>query len=418
MFEKEIITINRLASQLEYDLRSNNEEADENKSPIFELIENIINLGLSLRASDIHIIPLNSALRLRYRIDGALFSPEVKISAKILARIISRIKVLARIKSTAVGEPVEGHIFHNYDKTGINIRVSIIPVKLGESVALRIMNDERHLKKINELSLESNFEDDLKKLIHKSNGMIIVSGPMNSGKTTSIYAMLQEINSPDINIMTIEDPVEGVIEGINQITVNNEANLSFAKGLRTILRMDANAIMVGEIRDEETAKIAVRAALTGHLIFSTLHANDSISAIFRLREMGVPNYLISATLSGIIAQRLVRKLCPYCKKKYLITDESPEYLMLKGQIFVGEIFYKGEGCDFCHNSGYYGRILIHELLRPNAEIRKEILKLEDIDRIRTIALKCGFKSMLKDAIDKARMGLTTLEEIGRTLYAE
>lgn len=414
MYEEEVNNINRLAHQVEYGFRSSKTESD--LSPIVRLIDGIINLGLALRASDIHIMPLSKETRLRYRVDGALFTPETYISASISDQIISRIKVIAHIKTAAVGTALDGHISYDFKGRQIDIRVAVMPVKFGESVALRIMNPDRNLKQIEELGFSSELEKTLKEIAHRPYGMLIICGPMNSGKTTSLYAVLQEINSPDRNIMTIEDPVEGVIEGINQIAVNEEANLDFAKGLRAILRMDANAIMVGEIRDEETAKIAIRAALTGHLLLTTLHANDSVSALFRLREMGAPGYLIAATLSGIISQRLVRKICPKCKEEYVVGEDSAQYFYNKGKIRAGEIFYRGKGCEFCHYSGYYGRTPIHEFLRPNKELRNEILELARIDEVRNIARSAGFKTMLEDAVEKARLGITTLEEIGRTLY--
>lgn len=415
MYEAEIKNINRLASQVEYGLRSNRNGLD-GVSPIFRLVDSFVEFGLSLRASDIHIMPLAREVRLRYRIDGALFTPEINISSNILEQIVSRIKVIAHIKSVAVGEPLDGHIAYRYENRDVDIRVAIMPVKFGDSVVLRIMNAERNLKKINELGLSKDVEKILRETAHRQSGMLIACGPMNSGKTTSLYAILQEINSPTRNIMTIEDPVEGVIEGINQIAVNEEANLNFASGLRAILRMDANAIMVGEIRDEETARIAVRAALTGHLLLTTLHANDSVSALFRLREMEVPSYLIGATLSGIIAQRLVRKICPKCKEEYKITAECSEYSIYNGKISEGEIFYRGRGCEYCHGSGYYGRTPIHEFLRQTRELKDEMMQLARIDEVRKIAKNAGLKTMQEDGLEKARAGITTLEEVGRALY--
>lgn len=417
MYEEEITNLNRLAYQVEYGLRSKKTEA-EDLSPIFRLIDGVINLGLVLRASDVHIMPLSTKARLRYRIDGALFMPEINISTSVLNQIVARIKVLAHIKAAAVGTALDGHIAHNFNGRQIDIRVAIMPVKFGESVVLRVMNPERNLKTIEELGFSAELQETLKEIAHRPSGMLIVSGPMNSGKTTSLYAVLQEINSPTKNIMTIEDPVEGVIEGINQIGVNEEANLDFAKGLRAILRMDVNAIMVGEIRDEETARIAIRAALTGHLLLTTLHANDSVSALFRLREMGAPPYLIAATLSGIISQRLVRKICLKCKEEYTIKSSGAKLFDDEEKIRVGDVFYKGRGCEFCHYSGYYGRAPIHEILLPNEELRNEILELARIDEVRNIAKKAGFKSIEQDALAKARAGVTTLDEIGRTLYGE
>lgn len=417
MYEEEIKSINRLAHQVEYRLRSSKVDF-EGQSPIFRLVDGIINFGLSLRASDIHIMPLSNEVRLRYRIDGALFMPKINISVSILEQIISRIKVISHIKSVAVGTALDGHIAYDFNGRQIDIRVAIVPVKFGESVVLRIMNAENNLRKIDELGLSAEFEKTLKEIVRKPYGMLIVCGPMNSGKTTSLYAILQEINSPTRNIMTIEDPVEGVIEGINQIAVNEATNLDFASGLRAILRMDANAIMVGEIRDEQTAKIAIRAALTGHLLLTTLHANDSVSALFRLREMGVPNYLLAATLSGVVSQRLVRKICPRCKEEYVIKSDNAKYFYGSEEISVGDVFYRGRGCEFCHNSGYYGRAPIHEFLRPNRELRNEILQLARIDEVINIAKSAGFTTMREDALKKARAGVTTLEEIGRALYVE
>ncbi|MBR3623322.1 MAG: type II/IV secretion system protein, partial [Selenomonadaceae bacterium] len=407
----------RLAKEVRYGYRGGRALGD-GVSPIFRLMDGIIDFGISLRASDIHIMPMEKEARLRYRIDGALFMPKIEIPIEILEQMVARIKIMAHIKSVAVGTALDGHIAYKKGEDTIDIRVAIAPVKFGESVVLRIMNAEHRLRRINELGLSKDLEDSVRSVINRSAGMFIACGPMNSGKTTSLYAILQEINSPTRNIMTVEDPVEGVIEGINQIAVNEETNLDFAGGLRAILRMDANVIMVGEIRDEETAKIAVRAALTGHLLLTTLHAENSVSALFRLREMGVPSYLISATLSGILASRLVRKICPHCKEEYKIVDGDEEIFFDKGKISEGDIFYRGRGCEKCYGTGYLGRTPINEFLRPNREIREEILNSAKIDEVRRIAKQAGFKDMYEDAMEKARMGVTTLEEIGRALYVE
>ena len=417
MYEEEAAKISRLAKEVRYGYRGGRSLGD-GVSPIFRLMDGIIDFGISLRASDIHIMPMKKEARLRYRIDGALFMPKIEIPIEILEQMVARIKIMAHIKSVAVGTALDGHIQYKHGEDTIDIRVAIAPVKFGESVVLRIMNAEHQLRKINELGLSKDLEDMVRDIINRPSGMFIACGPMNSGKTTSLYAILQEINSPTRNIMTVEDPVEGVIEGINQIAVNEETNLNFAGGLKAILRMDANVIMVGEIRDEETAKIAVRAALTGHLLLTTLHAENSVSALFRLREMGVPAYLISATLSGILASRLVRKICPHCKEEYRIESAGPEIFLDREEISPGDVFYRGRGCEKCHGTGYLGRTPINEFLRLNKDIREEILNLARIDEVKKIAKKSGFKDMREDAVKKARMGITTLEEIGRALYVE
>ena len=277
------------------------------------------------------------------------------------------------------------------------------------------MDVSEKLKNIDELGMSVKTEKIFRKLIHSPSGMFIVTGPMNSGKSTSLYAALRTLNTGEQHIMTLEDPIEQFVDGINQMEVIEKTGLSFANGLRSMLRMDCNIIMVGEARDTETAQIAVRAALTGHLILTTLHAKDSCSAIFRLLEMGVEPYLLAATLTGVMSQRLVRRICPYCKQGYELTPDSIEAKILDQHFKAGMILYKGVGCEHCRHTGFNGRIAIHEILEVDEKIRKLILNFDDVESLRRVAIAENFTNMFEDGLQKVIAGLTTINEIRRVL---
>ena len=357
--------------------------AGSSSRAIVELVNLIFDFAIKMRASDLHIEPYEKSLRVRYRIDGHLQELHQALPLSLADALTSRIKILARMDTTTAFQPLDGAIqFGN-----VEMRVASMPSFGAESLTIRLLDS----------SLELNNLHDLGFMINSASGMIILTGPMNSGKSTTLYAALRELNQPSRSIMTLEDPIEQHVEGISQVQVNEKTGLTFAAGLRAMLRMDCNVLMVGEARDAETSKIAVRAALTGHLIFTTLHANDSCSAVFRMLEMGVEPYLLAATLNGVVAQRLVRRLCPHCKK--ICADGT----------------FEAVGCPECRGTGYSGRIALHEILRVDKNLRSLILTSRDLDEIRTVALDAGLKTLADDALEKVRAGVTTLVEVRRVL---
>ena len=375
-----------------------------NSSAITKIVDLILNFAIEIRASDLHIEPFEKFLRVRYRIDGHLQELHEPLPIEFASSLVARIKILARMDTTSTFSPLDGAIKFG----GIEMRVASMPSISAESLTIRLLDSLGELHKIENLGFTAENEKIFQKMIQSAHGMIILTGPMNSGKSTTLYAALRKLNLPSRSIMTLEDPIEQHIEGVSQVQVNDKVGLNFAAGLRAMLRMDCNCLMVGEARDAETSKIAVRAALTGHLIFTTLHANDSCGAIFRMIEMGVEPYLLASTLKGVIAQRLVRKLCPHCKKIFP-TDETEKK-------FLGvEKIYKPVGCEICHGTGYFGRIAIHEILKVDKTLRSLILNSRDIDEIRNKAIECGLKTLFQDGIEKILLGLTTFEEIEKVI---
>lgn len=361
--------------------------AGSSSRAIVELVNLLFNFAIKIRASDLHIEPFEKSLRVRYRIDGQLQELHQPLPLHLADALTSRIKILARMDTTAAFQPLDGAIqFGN-----VEMRVASMPSFGAESLTIRLLDSSLELHNLRDLGFNETNEKIFRQMIDSAAGMIILTGPMNSGKSTTLYAALRELNQPTRSIMTLEDPIEQHVEGISQVQVNEKTGLTFAAGLRAMLRMDCNVLMVGEARDAETSKIAVRAALTGHLIFTTLHANDSCSAVFRMLEMGVEPYLLAATLKGVVAQRLVRRLCPNCK---------------------------GNGCEHCRGTGYSGRIALHEILRVDKDLRSLILNSRDLDEIKTFALESGLKTLADDAIKKVRAGLTTLTEVRRVLGAD
>ena len=374
---------------------------------IAKIVDEIFNFAIKIRASDIHIEPLEDFLRIRYRIDGHLHEFHEKIPISLANNFISRIKILARMDTTNNFSPLDGAIqFGN-----VEMRVATIPTKNYESLTIRVLDTSKQLHNLSDLGFSQKNLKIFQKAISATSGMIILTGPMNSGKSTTLYAALRELNKPSRSIMTLEDPIEQNIDGITQVQINEKVGLNFAAGLRAMLRMDANCLMVGESRDAETSRIAVRAALTGHLIFTTLHAGDSCSAVFRMIEMGVEPYLLASTLKCVVAQRLVRKICPNCKK--LVPTNNFE----KNLLNVESIF-KPVGCEICNGTGYLGRIALHEILIVEKSVRDLILYSKDLDKIRDAAINSGLETLKFDAFEKIRAGLTTFEEVHRILGDE
>ena len=370
--------------------------AGSSSRAIVELVDSLFDFAIKMRASDMHIEPFQEVLRVRYRIDGQLQELHQPLPLSLAEALTARIKILARMDTTAAFLPLDGAIqFGN-----VEMRVASMPSFGAESLTIRLLDTSLDLHNLGDLGFTASNEKIFRQMINAPAGMIILTGPMNSGKSTTLYAALRQLNQPTRSIMTLEDPIEQHVEGISQVQVNEKTGLTFAAGLRAMLRMDCNVLMVGEARDAETSRIAIRAALTGHLIFTTLHANDSCSAVFRLLEMGVEPYLLAATLRGVVAQRLVRKLCPHCKK--LCADGT----------------FEAVGCSECRNTGYSGRLALHEILSIDKNLRSLILNSRDLDEIRTAALEGGLKTLANDADNKVRAGLTSVAEVQRVLSAE
>jgi len=382
-----------------------------NEPPIIKLVNLIFSIAVKDRASDIHVQPLENELRVRFRIDGLLYDM-YKPPKRAQNAIVSRIKVMAGLDVAEKRLPQDGRILIRVNDSETDVRVSIIPSAYGEQVVMRLLDRSATMIGLGDLGMEPELEKVMVSLITRPQGVFLITGPTGSGKTTSLYAMLQFINTPEKNILTIEDPVEYVLPGIGQMQVNPKIQLDFARGLRSFLRQDPDVIMVGEIRDQETARIAIQAALTGHLVFSTLHTNDSATALTRLVDMGIEPYLLTSAVTAILAQRLVRKLCLHCKEVYRPSEFETE--LLKGYI-NGEdsIIYKGKGCPECLNTGYMGRVAVFELLQLDSTIRQMVQDRRSSEEIKTTAIGRGMVTLRRHGIEKALTGMTSLSEIIR-----
>lgn len=385
---------------------------DISDAPIIKLVNHIISQSIKARASDIHIEPYQTSFKVRYRVDGILY--DLLTPPKwIQPTLISRIKVMAKMDIAEKRLPQDGRLEIKMGDQEIDVRVSTIPISFGERVVLRLLRKTSALLNFSDLGLELEKLNLLENLVRSPSGIILVTGPTGSGKTTTLYAILSSINIPDINIITIEDPVEYQIQGISQIQVNPKINLTFAQGLRSIVRQDPDVILIGEIRDQETAEIAVQSALTGHLVFSTLHTNDSASAITRLVDIGVEPFLISSTLIAVVAQRLVRVLCSNCKEPYTPDEISLNGIGITQNQFKNSIIYKAKGCEKCLNTGYRGRIGIFEIMTLGYKLKNLILKTYDSYRIKEEALRFNLVTLRQDGIQKVLNGITTIEEVLR-----
>jgi general secretion pathway protein E len=398
--------------QQDIDTRNTNLLDLANKAPVIRLVNQIMYRAISMRASDIHIQVTETQLKIRYRIDGILHDI-FTLPRKYHAAIVSRIKIISNMDIAEKRIPQDGRTSIKTDKKKIDIRVSIIPTFFGESVVLRLLDRAAFLFNLEEIGFSSENYKKFNRLIHYDHGIILLTGPTGSGKTTTLYGALATINKPEINIVTLEDPMEYNLEGINQIQVYSKVGLTFASGLRAILRHDPNVIMVGEIRDVETAEMAIQASLTGHLVFSTLHTNDSASAIVRLLDMGIEPYLIASSLIGVMAQRLVRLNCPHCSRKIEPSPEMLKEVSLAEKDRQDGTFISGKGCEKCFNEGYFGRTGIFELLEVKDEINDLILKRASSSQIKKRALAAGTKTLRMDGADKIKKGLTTIEEVLR-----
>jgi len=383
-----------------------------NEAPIIRLVNTVIKQAIEDRASDIHIEPFEKDLIIRFRIDGILynmFTPPKKYQAAI----ISRVKIMANLNIAENRLPQDGRIQLKVGGKDIDIRVSVFPTYYGERIVLRLLNKSDMKFDLDSLGFSKETLKIFNDLIKKTHGIILVTGPTGSGKTTTLYSVLTRLNTADVNILTVEDPIEYQLHGVGQMQVKPKIDLTFAAGLRSILRQDPDIIMVGEIRDLETAEIAIQAALTGHRVFSTIHTNDAASGITRLLDMGVEPFLIASSVNAFLAQRLVRTICPHCKQSYKPDPVVLKDLGMKPSHIQGKKLYRGKGCEKCINTGYLGRTGIYELLPVTNDIRKLIMEHADAVQIKEKAISNGMKTLLQDGVEKALQGITTLEEVLR-----
>jgi len=381
-------------------------------APVVRLVNSIIQHAIKTNASDIHIEPQEDDLRIRIRIDGEL--QEVMRTTKgAHSAIVTRIKIMGQMDIAEKRLPQDGRIETSIDNENVDLRLSILPTVFGEKIVIRVLDIRGSTYNKSSLGFTPENLELLEKIMKSSNGIILVSGPTGSGKTTTLYAVLQELNKPNVNIITVEDPVEYRMPGVNQVQVNNKAGLTFATGLRSILRQDPDIIMIGEIRDSETAQIAIRSAITGHLVLSTIHTNDAASSVIRLVDMGVEPYLVSSSVVGLIAQRLVRKICTKCKVPY--RPEHSEMMLLK--LREPQQLYKGVGCPACNYTGYSKRTAIHEIIPINKDIRELIERRGTSDQIRHVAARFGFTSLRENCARLVLEGVTTTAELIKVTYS-
>lgn len=398
--------------------------------PVIRVVDTLLEYAVFEGASDIHIEPTENDTIIRYRIDGVL-REVMTLPKKIQPGVAARIKILANLKIDEHRLPQDGRFKIKTDEYQVAFRVSILPVYDGEKIVLRLLNESAQIMTLEQLGLQPVVFDVVKRNINKPHGQIFVSGPTGSGKTTTLYTILNILNTPKVNVSTIEDPIEYRMPGINQTQVNPKIGMTFAAGLRSLLRQDPNIIMVGEIRDQETAEISAHAALTGHLVLSTIHTNDAVTVLPRLTEMGVPAFLIASTTNLVMAQRLVRKICENCIESYSLSRQAIaelgkqinvgyllETLVKQGAVLPNQkveelLFYRGRGCKQCNNEGYKGRIGIYEVLELNDRVARVILENGTADDLRKVAVTDGMLTMIQDGFLKAKAGVTTIEEVLR-----
>jgi type IV pilus assembly protein PilB len=391
---------------------------EDDDAPIIRLVGKTIDEALDQRASDIHIEPFQQRVRIRYRIDGVL-KEVASLEIALLAPMTSRLKIMAGLDIAEKRKPQDGRIaFQAAAGRAIDIRTSVLPGSHGETIVMRLLDKERGLLSLDKLGFEGDDRERFRQVIARPNGIVLVTGPTGSGKTTTLYGALQELNRPDVKIITAEDPVEFNIRGINQCQVRSRIGLTFARILRAMLRQAPNVILVGEIRDRETAEIAVQAALTGHLVFSTLHTNDSASALTRLIDMGTKPFLVAASVQAVLAQRLLRVLCKQCKQPYEPSPTELRSVGIDAGLAAGATFYRAGGCPACEHSGYRGRLGIYELLRMDDTLREMTFRGESLGKLRDYAWHSGgMSSLLQDGVRKVLAGTTTIPELLRVVAA-
>jgi type IV pilus assembly protein PilB len=390
-------------------------ETEANKAPVIRFVDLLLSQAVKSRASDIHVEPQENSMAVRMRIDGVLRNM-VPPGKKMQAAVIARIKIIARLDIAERRLPQDGRFKIKVSGRNVDVRVSTIPTIYGEKVVMRILDASSVNHDLNRLGLEANLLEEFEDMLSRPNGIIIVTGPTGSGKSTTLYSALSYLKDPTKNITTVEDPVEYRLAGINQIQIRSEINLSFAKCLRAILRQDPDIILIGEIRDTETAEIAIKASLTGHLVLSTFHTNDAPSAISRLLYMGAERYLLASALNLVIAQRLVRKICEHCKEPVTLSNEVLKRLGIDQKQAADSVFYHGRGCSNCGGTGYLGRLPIFEFLVLDEEISERIIAGDNEAQIRAASRKKGYGGLFESGVNKALQGLTTAEEIISVAY--
>ncbi|WP_425448623.1 GspE/PulE family protein [Dethiothermospora halolimnae] len=400
----------------QYDVDSINELDEEvlneiNNAPVVKLINSIIRQAVKSNASDIHIEPFEEKLRVRIRIDGDL--QEIMTPSKSThSAIVTRIKIMGKMDIAEKRIPQDGRVETSIDGRDVDLRISILPTVYGEKIVIRLLDRGNFLLSKDQLGFTKGNLDRFDKIVKNPNGIILVTGPTGSGKTTTLYTVLRELNEINKNIITVEDPVEYRLDGINQVQVNNKAGLTFANGLRSILRQDPDIVMIGEIRDVETAQIAVRASITGHLVISTMHTNSAPATISRLMDMGIDSYLITSSVVGVVAQRLVRKICEECKVSYTPDVNEKRILGIEEDVTL----YKGQGCNKCYNTGYKGRIAIHEIMPLTSGIREVIDANSSIDQLKNKVLLEGMITLKENCKELVLQGTTTVEELLKVAY--
>ncbi len=420
LFYRKTSEISSLAEELEGELGGDEFElptladtTDSDEAPVAKLLQSVFEEAVQLQASDVHIEPDKDVLRIRLRVDGTL-QEQVMKEKRIASALVLRLKLMCGLDISEKRKPQDGRFNMRVRGHNVDIRLSTMPVQYGESVVMRLLDQTSGIPRLDEIGMSQTNLKQFRQLLRSQHGMVLVTGPTGSGKTTTLYSALSELNSPEKKIITIEDPVEYYLSRVNQVQVNNKIGLDFAKVLRSVLRQDPDIVLVGEMRDQETAEIGLRAAMTGHLVLSTLHTNDSISSALRLADMGAEPYLVASALRGIVAQRLVKRVCTYCAKDHEPEPQEHAWLeSLKG-IAASEMNYKmGEGCSQCNNTGYRGRIAIHEMLVLDDDMLSA-LRRNDVDEFNKAAKASPlFNSLLDSVIELAKTGVTSLEEVYR-----
>ncbi len=388
---------------------------DVKNAPTVKLVDSLLKNAVEQRASDIHIEPYEKFIRVRFRVDGVLNEIST-LSIDVLSGIVTRIKILADLNIAERRVPQDGRIVTNINNKNVDMRVSILPLITGEKVVIRILDRSNYKVGRERLGMSKEDLGKLDDIISAPHGIILVTGPTGSGKSTTLYTVLSELNDNEKNIVTVEDPVEYSLEGINQINVNSKVGLTFASGLRSILRQDPDIVMIGEMRDSETAEIGIRAAITGHLVLSTLHTNDAPSSVMRLVDMGVEPFMVATALKGVIAQRLVRRICQHCKEA--IPADVAERRLLGVSENEEAVHYKGKGCAACNHTGYAGRMGVYEIMNIDRDLKDLILKTSNSDEVKDLAIKKGMKTLAMSAKELVLSGQTTIEEMMKIIFAD
>ncbi|MCR4434238.1 MAG: ATPase, T2SS/T4P/T4SS family [Clostridiales bacterium] len=418
--QKAMQAVEEFKKELGSSLRITSETADEqsedeiNNAPAVKLVNSIIEQAVRSRASDIHIEPFEQYVKIRYRIDGQLYEA-MRTEVEVMPAIAARIKIIGGMNIAEKRLPQDGRISVQIDDRDLDLRVSILPTVFGEKIVIRIADKKAFIISKDKLGFNSEDREKFESMLLNPHGIILVTGPTGSGKTTTLYSAINEINRPGINLVTIEDPVECLIEGVNQMQVNYKIGLTFASGLRSIVRQDPDVIMLGEIRDAETAEIAVRAAVTGHLVLSTLHTNDAPGSVIRLIDMGIEPFMVASAVVGVIAQRLVRKICENCRKEYTASEEQLEILGCQRTDRI--TLYKGSGCPVCNGTGYLGRVGVYEIMPVTRKHRELIRKRCSEDELRELSTMSGMRTLRENVRDAVLKGVTTVDELIRISYS-